>query len=260
MKIDPNPQDFTCKHGMEIKYTYHPGIKAHVRTNCPDCEYEHRQRNTKEEKRLERIRERIRRENAFKSSGIGREFQNADFIIMKGKIQPLHMKALKVIEGYTNGVISDNQETGQSWLYLYGPPGTGKTNALAAMYNAMVKAHMVPRYFEANELFDRIKKRAYSEGSTQTVHEVVKELIGSSDLIMIDDLIRLENMTSTDREILFNFINILWKDYRPLAIASNMIPKVMKRYTQDENGNNPIFDRIQQRIKLIAMDWASYRR
>lgn len=178
-------------------------------------------------------------------SGLGKRFQQRTFATYKVLDKNMdHAKAEAI------GFITDFPNT--KGLLFSGPVGIGKTHLAAAIANHLIKHLYVVLFGSSADIISRIKQTYGKSGESEL--DVI-EALTNVDLLIIDDLGK-EKASDNTSTVLYQIINRLYEDEKPLIITTN--------YTSDalisrlgEKGE-AIVSRITEMCKPVVMrgdDW-----
>lgn len=161
-------------------------------------------------------------------------------------------KAIEHLIGYGKKIIEGHS----GWAVLWGKNGTGKTHLMAGLANA-VWAHGKSVVIENHgALLDRIKRRAFGKDDG-TVEEILREWIGKSNLICIDEFGQRDS-SATDAEITDHIVDYLYRHMRALCITTNKEPGAEKGSLEEALGLR-VVSRLLECADVIACNWPSFR-
>ncbi len=104
-------------------------------------------------------------------------------------------------------------------LLLTGTVGTGKTHLASAITNALTEELYNVYFGNVVDIMSFIKS-TYSGNSVLTEDEAIKLMTESVDLLVIDDLGK-ENSTENTLVLLYQIINRLYENEKPVIITTN---------------------------------------
>lgn len=104
-------------------------------------------------------------------------------------------------------------------LLLVGPVGTGKTHLAAAISNKLISRLYSVYFGNTTDIMSFIKS-TYSKDAEVTELEAVKLMTEKVDLLVIDDLGK-ENETANTIAVLYQIINRLYENEKPVIITTN---------------------------------------
>ncbi|CAK7083293.1 MAG: DNA replication protein DnaC [Tissierella sp.] len=104
-------------------------------------------------------------------------------------------------------------------LLLTGTVGTGKTHLASAITNALTEELYSVYFGNVVDIMSFIKS-TYSGNSILTEDEAIKLMTESVDLLVIDDLGK-ENSTENTLVLLYQIINRLYENEKPVIITTN---------------------------------------
>ena len=135
-------------------------------------------------------------------------------------------------------------------ILLYGPPGTGKTHLSNCIGNDLKKSGHTIVYLTAYELFETMKRHAFSADGTE---EDAYRRLFSCDLLMIDDL-GSEFVNSLTNVMLFEIINERILTKRSTLISTNLdLARLNDIYT------DRTFSRIWQNYTILHLTGENIR-
>ena len=169
------------------------------------------ERNEEEAKRL-MLKERQRKINEInKNSGIPKRFRGKTFEnYEKGDNFIAYKKAEEFAENFPDV---------DKGLLLVGPVGTGKTHLAAAISNKLISRLYSVYFGNTTDIMSFIKS-TYSKDAEVTEVEAVKLMTEKVDLLVIDDLGK-ENETTNTIAVLYQIINRLYENEKPVIITTN---------------------------------------
>lgn len=169
------------------------------------------ERNEEEVKQL-MLKERQRKINEIsKSSGLPKRFKKKTFKNYERRANPIaYEKAKDFAERFPDI---------NKGLLLVGPVGTGKTHLAAAISNMLISRLYSVYFGNTTDIMSFIKS-TYSKDAEVTEVEAVKLMTEKVDLLVIDDLGK-ENETGNTLTVLYQIINRLYENEKPVIITTN---------------------------------------
>lgn len=104
-------------------------------------------------------------------------------------------------------------------LLLVGPVGTGKTHLAAAISNKLISRLYSVYFGNTTDIMSFIKS-TYSKDAEMTEGEAIELMTEKVDLLVIDDLGK-ENETENTLSVLYQIINKLYENEKPVVITTN---------------------------------------
>ena len=168
------------------------------------------ERNEEEVKQL-MLKERQRKINEIRKiveyqKDLGKTFENYE----KGDNFIAYKKAEEFAENFPDV---------DKGLLLVGPVGTGKTHLAAAISNKLISRLYSVYFGNTTDIMSFIKS-TYSKDAEVTEVEAVKLMTEKVDLLVIDDLGK-ENETTNTIAVLYQIINRLYENEKPVIITTN---------------------------------------
>lgn len=145
-----------------------------------------------------------------RSSNIPKRYRNATFESFNPKDNP---RALEIAKKF---VINFPEDKG---LLLTGPVGTGKTHLACAIANALLNKLYSVYFGNVVDIMSFIRG-TYNRDSSLTEEEAVNIMTKEVDLFIIDDLGK-ENNTEYTLSILYQLINRVYENEKPIIITTN---------------------------------------
>ena len=139
-------------------------------------------------------------------------------------------------------------------MLMIGNPGTGKTYYSDCIYNQLCSKYKVYRTrlsFLLTEIKDSYSNKEKSE------FDIYKR-ITSADLLILDDLGN-ENLTESDKNLMFNIIDTAYLNKVSMIINSNLDYVQFTNFLEVK-GSDKILDRFKERCKFFKFSWLSRRR
>ncbi|WP_245543919.1 ATP-binding protein [Mahella australiensis] len=142
-------------------------------------------------------------------SGLGKRFQNKTFdnFVSAGQLRNALEQATAFAAGFP----------AVKGLLLTGPVGVGKTHLAAAIVNELTKRMYVVVFGNSISIISRIKQTYGKTGESEL--DIINALT-SVDLLVIDDLGK-EKASDNTSAILYQIINRLYEEERPVVITTN---------------------------------------
>lgn len=147
-------------------------------------------------------------------SGVGRRFVNRTFATLK--VDEDNKRAVEIANSFVNH-LKLHKETDKGILFT-GGVGTGKTHIACAIANELIGLGFNIGYGNITDIINRIQA-SYSKKAEMTEAEIIDELL-KYDLLIIDDLGK-ETESSNNSKILYNLINRLYEDLKPIVVTTN---------------------------------------
>lgn len=154
------------------------------------------------------------------SAGVGERFKKRNF--KNFKITEENKKAYELTIKFIEAFKSKKIEKG---LLFKGNVGVGKTHLACAIIHEIIKDGYKVGYGNITDIIGRIYD-TYAVDKKEKEAEILKELI-SYDLLVIDDLGK-ENGTENSTRILYNLINRLYEECKPVIITTNLSAKELE--------------------------------
>jgi DNA replication protein DnaC len=243
-----NPRRDACaEHGEYNAYELPSGDWS----SCPKCrdrENEERQRREFEERRREA--EEANHRMLVNAACIpprfaGRTLEN--FVVHNDGAR----KALTVARAYVEDFESARKD-GTSLIFC-GGVGTGKTHLAVGIANAVLAMKLRVRFASVMNAV-RTVKETYNRGSDETEREALNEFI-YPDLLVLDE-VGAQFGSDTEKLILFEIINGRYEQMKPTVVISNLAKEALGEFIGERS-----IDRLRENGgRLVAFDWASYRR
>lgn len=203
------------------------------------------EQNEKEAKELI-LKERQRKiQTLTSSSNIPKRFKNARF----DNYNPVdnHVALNK-----SKNFVEDFPDT--KGLLLTGPVGTGKTHLACAIANELLRRLYSVYFGNAVDIMSFIKG-TYSKDSDITEDEAINIMTDKVDLFIIDDLGK-ENETSYTSSMLYQLINRVYENEKPIIITTNENSVELARKLR--NRGQAIVSRITEMCEPVVFkgeDW-----
>lgn len=177
-------------------------------------------------------------------SGLGKRFQKRTFNTLKDTPQNYiaKTKALEFIEKFPDC----------KGILFQGPVGVGKTHIAAAVANELIKKLYTVVFRNAADIISTFVSTFQENNS---VGELIKTF-ASADLLIIDDLGK-ERVSDFASSILYQIVNKLYEDEKPIIITTNFDSKHLIK-NLGERGN-AIISRITEMCEPVFMDGPDWR-
>lgn len=203
-------------------------------------------RNEEEAKRLMQKKRQERISELVSKSGIGVKFRKRTFhnFVVDDWNRDAFFKAKNFVESFPN----------TRGLLFMGPVGTGKTHLAAAIANYLIEQLYTVLFGNITDIIALVKT-SYREESELTELEIINTLTKDIDLLVIDDLGK-EYPTENTAVLLYQIINRLYENEKPVVITTNMTSEELKKRYQDKG--EAIVSRITEMckpVKLVGDDW-----
>ena len=169
------------------------------------------EKNEKETRQLllEEKQKKIKRISS--NSGIPKRFRGKTFENFVSNENPeAYRKAKDFAEGFPNV---------NKGLLLVGTVGTGKTHLAAAISNMLISKLYSVYFGNTTDIMTFIKS-TYSKNAEITEGEAIDLMTEEIDLLVIDDLGK-ENETTNTIAVLYQIINRLYENEKPVIITTN---------------------------------------
>lgn len=196
-------------------------------------------------KRAERQQEKVN--ELLDKSGIGYRFRHRTFETFQVNEYNKHtlIEARKFVENFN---------IHSQGLLFTGPVGVGKTHIAAAIANELVKNLYTVAFGNVTDIISLIKK-TYNNDSIMTENDVI-EMLTHVDLLIIDDLGK-ENPTQNTSMILYQIINRLYEDQKPVVITTNYRGKELAKQLGERG--DAIVSRLTEMCDPVIMDGPDWR-
>lgn len=192
------------------------------------------------------LKEKQERINALtKSSNIPRRYRNTTFESFNPIDNP---KALEKAKNF-----ADNFPRNKG-LLLTGPVGTGKTHLACAIANALLNKLYSVYFGNVVDIMSFIRG-TYNRDSSLTEEEAVNIMTKEVDLFIIDDLGK-ENNTEYTLSMLYQLINRVYENEKPLVITTNFNSIELARKLEERG--QAIVSRITEMCEPVIFkgeDW-----
>lgn len=144
------------------------------------------------------------------------------------------------------------KESGTCMIFC-GGVGTGKTHLAVGIAKAVIDRKKESRFVSVIDAI-RAVKQTYSRDSEKSETEVMAEYLSPALLVL--DEVGAQFGTDTEKLILFQIINGRYERVLPTIVISNLAKDSLGEFIGER-----VIDRLRENGgRLIAFDWASYRR
>lgn len=237
----------TCPtHGAYESMKY-----PHGWSECDSCFEERaaaKQKQDWEERQKEEVQQRLKR--LLKRAAIPPRFADrrlSNYVPTCAEAQRALMLAKKYADEFEGA-----KETGAG-LILCGGVGTGKTHIAVGIAHELIERGLSAVFTSVFGAVRRVKE-TYRRDSNETEADIIKEFV-SPDLLILDE-VGVQFGSDTEKLIMFEIINGRYEEMKPTIIISNLAKDSLGQFIGER-----VIDRLREGGgKLIAFDWASYRR
>lgn len=203
-------------------------------------------RNEEEAKQLLLKKRQERIAELLAKSGIGAKFRKRTFETFKvtENNQDAYYHAREFVDNFPNS----------RGLLFMGPVGTGKTHLAAAIANRLIEKLYTVIFGNITDIIAMVKT-TYKKESELTELEIIDTLTKDVDLLVIDDLGK-EYPTENTAVLLYQIINRLYENEKPIVITTNLVSEELKKRYQDKG--EAIVSRITEMckpVKMVGDDW-----
>ncbi len=139
-------------------------------------------------------------------------------------------------------------------LLLIGPVGTGKTHLAAAITKTLIDKLYTVYFGNITDIMSRIKN-TYAKDAEIDESEIIRMMTERVDLLVIDDLGK-EDETPNTMRVLYQIINKLYENEKPVVITTNFNSSVLARKLGERGP--AIVSRITgmcEPVSLTGKDW-----
>lgn len=139
-------------------------------------------------------------------------------------------------------------------LLLIGPVGTGKTHLAAAITKTLIDKLYTVYFGNITDIMSRIKN-TYAKDAEIDESEIIRMMTERVDLLVIDDLGK-EDETPNTLRVLYQIINKLYENEKPVVITTNFNSSVLARKLGERGP--AIVSRITgmcEPVSLTGKDW-----
>jgi|Wag4MinimDraft_11_1082651.scaffolds.fasta_scaffold05340_4 DNA replication protein DnaC len=139
-------------------------------------------------------------------------------------------------------------------LLFTGPVGTGKTHLAAAIANELINKLYSVVFGNVTDIVTLIKS-TYKADSELSEAEIIKMFTQDTDLLIIDDLGK-ENISEYTSTILYQIINRLYENEKPVIVTTNFNSAALRRKFGEKG--DAIVSRLAEMcefIKIVGSDW-----
>ncbi|HHY42548.1 MAG TPA: ATP-binding protein [Thermoanaerobacterales bacterium] len=203
--------------------------------------------NKEEAKQIMMKKKQERISELLAKSGLGKRFRRRTFenFEIKDKNQGAYNKAIEFAGEFPKT---------RKGLLITGPVGTGKTHLAAAIANYLIQQLYTVLFGNITDIVTLVKS-TYSKDSEVTELQIIDALTKDVDLLVIDDLGK-EYSTPNTRTLLYQVINRLYEDEKPIVITTNYNAENLKAKYGEQG--EAIVSRITEMtvpIILAGDDW-----
>lgn len=186
----------------------------------------------------------------LEKSGLGKRFAKRTFeTFRKNDLTPQLLNAYKKAYEFVR-----NFPQVEKGLLFTGPVGTGKTHLAAAIANELINKLYSVVFGNVTDIVTLIKS-TYRADSELSEAEVIKMFTEDTDLLIIDDLGK-ENISEYTSTILYQIINRLYENEKPIIVTTNFGSATLRRKFGEKG--NAIVSRLAEMcefIKVVGEDW-----
>lgn len=138
-------------------------------------------------------------------------------------------------------------------MIFCGGVGTGKTHLAVGIVKKVIEKKREARFVSVIDAI-RTVKQTYSKDSEKSESDVMGEYLAPSLLVL--DEVGAQFGTDTEKLIIFQIINGRYERVLPTIVISNLVKDALGEFVGER-----AVDRLRENGgRLIAFDWASYRR
>lgn len=238
-------------HGEFERKVYPPifeGMQS-LRTGCPACAAEAREREAERERRSKQAEHEFHVRRRLEAARIPARFAGKSLDCYTGS-NPGQKLALNVCRKYVED-FPDHAEVGRS-LVLTGQPGTGKTHLACAVLSAVIEKYAVRGVFDTVSDLLRAIKETYRKDSPFSERDVIGRYVGC-DLLVVDEL-GVQVGSEHEKLLLFEVLNGRYQELRPTILISNLSARELEDFL-----GHRVMDRYRECGVVLAFDWESYR-
>lgn len=206
------------------------------------------EKNMEEAKRLAMQKKQQRAIELLAKSGLGIRFQKRTFT--NTIINARNKLAVEMAQAWTKEFPSVEQG-----LLFMGPVATGKTHLAAAIANELISELYTVVFGNVTDIITLIKS-SYGSQSELDETQLLKAITEDIDLLIIDDLGK-EYATENTKMLLYQIINRLYENEKPVVITTNMTSETLAA-KYGERGP-AIVSRITEMCRPITLDGNDWR-
>ncbi|MFV9511824.1 ATP-binding protein [Tepidibacillus sp. LV47] len=186
-----------------------------------------------------------RLDKLLSDSGLGKKFRKRTFSTFK--VTKDNHVALTAAQNFIN------EFPNGKGLLLTGPVGTGKTHIAAAIANELIKQFYTVIFRNVVDIISLIVSTYHQ--SEKTILEIINTFT-KADLLIIDDLGK-EKMTEHTSTVLYQIINKIYEDEKPIIITTNFTSEKLEQ-NLGERGN-AIVSRLTEMCRPIVLSGRDWR-
>lgn len=205
------------------------------------------QKNQEEAQRLIRQKHQQRSIEILAKSGLGKRFIKRTF--QNTITNPKNKQAVDIAKAFAE----DFPDVENGILFM-GPVSTGKTHLAAAIANELASRLYTVMFGNVTDIIMLIKS-SYSSKAELDETEIIN-MITDIDLLVIDDLGK-EYATENTKMLLYQIINRLYENEKPVVITTNMTSETLAA-KYGERGP-AIVSRITEMCRPITLDGNDWR-
>lgn len=146
----------------------------------------------------------------------------------------------------------NNPRKGRNVVF-YGPKGSGKDHLMTAALRWVTERGVTVKWINGMDLFSALRDRMDSEHSEASF---VKSLTSPALLAISDPLPPTGELTSYQRQMLFQVLDRRYRDMRPVWITANF----NNGKEAEERMGPQLMDRLKDGALTLFCDWPSYRK
>ncbi|AEE98046.1 ATP-binding protein [Mahella australiensis] len=205
------------------------------------------------EKNVQEMLKKEKQSKAMKllnKSGLGSRFAKRTFETFDtANLSPEALNAYKI--AYEFATRFPNVEKG---LLFTGPVGTGKTHLAAAIANELISKLYSVIFGNVIDILTLVKS-TYRRDSELTEAEMIRTFTDNVDILVIDDLGK-ENATENSTTVIYQIINRLYENERPIIVTTNFSSAVLRKKLGEKG--DAIVSRLAEMcefVKVSGEDW-----
>jgi len=204
------------------------------------------QKNQEEAQRLIRQKHQQRSIEILAKSGLGKRFIKRTF--QNTITNPKNRQAIATAKTFAKTFPSV-----EKGLIFIGPVATGKTHLAAAIANELIDSLYTVIFGNVTDIITLIKS---SYGKTELDESEIINTITDIDLLIIDDLGK-EYATENTRMLLYQIINRLYENEKPVIITTNLNSDALAAKYGDRGA--AIVSRITEMCDPVTLDGNDWR-